>query len=378
MKKPILFFILLPLFSCNENRLSKEQQEAFTFSVEIDTVQIDFKDSFYFMEFRLGTSTVSPDKKILYNLNAFAPNLEVIDLDKLELIKVEPMDREGSKGIGPLALTPKIAVDGKLLLMGVKDIRVFDPTRTQMDIVKMGAENLSGDVLETSERFGYAGAFSGDGSHYYALYEEEAGMLQGEIKGLAIVNLVNKQVKKIPIPELNRISEFIIKGLEFDIEYGEKTFLGNFGDLIIASTTAFNEAFVYDVQQDALVHKQFHSLITADAKKGEFDRVFGTEGEWKALSRERSKEVDFGKFLYDDQNEKFWRFSYEMDRMIGDSIVHKTVLTIFDSDLNQLHEQQVSFDYSFYQSFFKDGTLYSYINLNDEMAFVRVKPTYIL
>ena len=91
---------------------------------------------------------------------------------------------------------------------------------------------------------------------------------------------------------------------------------------------------------------------------------------------EKVKEIHFLKFHYDDQNEKFWRFSTSLDRMIGDSATYDIVLTIFDKDLAQLHEEKVEFSEKGSLTFFKDGALYSYINLEDELGFVRIKPTY--
>lgn len=66
----------------------------------------------------------------------------------------------------------------------------------------------------------------------------------------------------------------------------------------------------------------------------------------------------------------------ELDRMIGDSATYTRILTIFDKDLNQLHEEKVDFTEMGSLTFFKDGTLYSYINLEDELGFVRIKPSY--
>ncbi|EAZ81742.2 DUF4221 domain-containing protein [Algoriphagus machipongonensis] len=374
-----ILFPIIALFilaSCDgEKEIIMKEDQPFTFSVEIDTVTIDFKDRFYFMEIYLATATVSPDKKFLYNLNISAPNLEIIDLDKLELIEIEPMEKEGPKGIGPVVFGISITQQNELVVEGWNEYRVFDSLRTEMKTIKIGPNHLKGDEMEEGERFEYYPVVSDDGSHLYAIYKEDAGMKLGETKGLALVDLVNSRIRKIPIPELNSLKQFIIQN-QYGFEKGESSYIAKSKNNLIVSTSAFNEAFVFDMINDTLIHKVFHSQLTSEAKKGNSTNESSSEEDRNATFKERSKEVKFGKFLYDEQNEKFWRFSYDQDRMIGDSIVLKTVLTIFDSDLNQLHEEKVGYDYSYYQSFFKDGMLYSYINLNDEMAFVRVKPHY--
>lgn len=372
-------FTIIALFilaSCDgEKEKIMGGAQPFNFSVEIDTVQIDFKDRFYFMEIYLATSNVSPDKKFLYNLNSFAPNLEIIDLDKQELIKIEPMAKEGPKGIGPVVFGVFVTQQNELVVEGWNEYRIFDSLRTEMKTIKIGPNYFKGDEMEEGERFEYHPIFSDDGSHLYAIYKEDAGKKVGETKGLALVDLVNSTILKIPIPELSSLKQFIIQN-QYGFEKGESSYIAKTKNNLIVSTSAYNEAFVFDMENDTLIHKVFHSQLTADAKKGNSTKESNRNEDREASFNEHSKEVQFGKFLYDEQNEKFWRFSYDKDRMIGDSVAMKTVLTIFDSDLNQLHEEMVEYDYSYYQSFFKEGILYSYINLNDEMAFIRVKPNY--
>ncbi|SIO06217.1 DUF4221 domain-containing protein [Algoriphagus halophilus] len=376
MRKQILVLLLIACASCEgENNVKTVNPQLFSFSVEIDTMQIDFKDRFYFMEIYLATSNLSPDKKFLYNLNSFTPNLEIIDLDKLELIKIEPMEKEGPKGIGPAVFGICITQQNELVIEGWNEYRVFDSLRTEMKTIKIGPNHLKGDEMEEGEIFEFHPVINDDGSHLYAIYKEGDGMKLGETKGLALVDLVDSTIRKIPIPELSSLKQFIIQN-QYGFEKGESSYIAKTKNNLIVSTSAYNEAFVFDMVNDTLIHKVFHSQLTADAKKGNPTKEPFSKEDREASFNKHSKEVQFGKFLYDEQNEKFWRFSYDKDRMIGDSVAMKTVLTIFDSDLNQLHEEKVEYDYSYYQSFFKDGMLYSYLNLNDEMAFIRVKPNY--
>jgi hypothetical protein len=64
-----------------------------------------------------------------------------------------------------------------------------------------------------------------------------------------------------------------------------------------------------------------------------------------------------------------------MDRMKGDTIVFKTVLTAFDSDFNQLHEELLPSDFTLPSTYFaRKGMIYTFLNIDDELAFVRLKP----
>lgn len=53
-------------------------------------------------------------------------------------------------------------------------------------------------------------------------------------------------------------------------------------------------------------------------------------------------------------------------------IESKGVLTIFDQDLNLIHEEMGEFGISF----IRNGNLYRFINIDDEMAFEVLTPKY--
>lgn len=145
---------------------------------------------------------------------------------------------------------------------------------------------------------------------------------------------------------------------------------------IYLTHTAKNEAYIYDLPLDSLYKKEFHSNLTADSKKGTYTKNTYSDEEMKEAWAEKNKEVNFNEMLFDETNGKIWRVSQEMDRMIADSLVTKKILTIFDEDLNQLHEQKIDFNVAQTLAFFKNGALYVFVNLEDELGFARIKPTY--
>jgi len=53
-------------------------------------------------------------------------------------------------------------------------------------------------------------------------------------------------------------------------------------------------------------------------------------------------------------------------------LVSKGVLSIFDENLNLIHEE--AGDYRAIK-FIRNGKIYRFINIDDEMAFVRLKPS---
>jgi hypothetical protein len=77
------------------------------------------------------------------------------------------------------------------------------------------------------------------------------------------------------------------------------------------------------------------------------------------------KSVEFDRFDHDKSNERLWRFSQDLDRMVGDSIKSKNVVTVFDT--SQMGEMIVPID-PFIKKSVKDGKLWSYVNSDDELG----------
>jgi hypothetical protein len=87
--------------------------------------------------------------------------------------------------------------------------------------------------------------------------------------------------------------------------------------------------------------------------------------------------VVFGRLVKDENSGRFYRYSREQD---DSENRYAYVLTIFDKNLDQIHEEKLSEEvtipgyYSAAQTFVHEGMLYTFLNIDDEMAFVRLKP----
>jgi hypothetical protein len=96
-----------------------------------------------------------------------------------------------------------------------------------------------------------------------------------------------------------------------------------------------------------------------------------TEEEFQVVSKDREKEVRYLGFLFDEKNQVYWRFSTESTG------TPKVVLTAFSKDFEQLGELLLDEKFVFPASLFvRDGMIYTYLNQDDEVYFVRLKPNF--
>lgn len=377
MKKLTPLFSLLVFFACGEKDENSSENLDFAFSYTIDTVQVDPGDHLVYITGYMTTATPSLDKKVLYNLNPKSPELEIIDLDAMAFQESIPLEKEGPEGIGNYISDLVVTDQGDFFFIGYESLVKSNPGLDQYKRFSFQADKLSGDKLEENEGIDFGAIPSKDGNYFFGTYSVQ--MFQGKIGGLAIVDLNEMSLKKIPIPELENLVDFNINQYQDGrpmMSTIERIWLNEVDGKFYLTNSTRNEAFIYDPKLDSLFKKEFQSSITDNAKKGLYTKETNSDEEMSKAMKEKNKEVNFNELIYDDTNEKFWRVSSDMDRMIADSVVTKNILTIFDKDLNQIHEEKIDFNITSMLSFFKEGTLYSYINLEDEMGFTLIKPSY--
>ncbi|WP_425636897.1 DUF4221 family protein [Algoriphagus yeomjeoni] len=361
MKKLTPLFLLSICLACGKPT-DQSNQEEFNFTYRIDTVMVDSGEEILFLQSDLSHSTLSEDQKKLYN---FSPKseLEIIDLDKLSLSKKIVTEIEGDLGTGwPYAI--QVDQKGNFIFYGFMEVRIF-PT----DLNSMMKYSLSEDALTGLKPHKLA-PFNPkitNGNLLYGIYET----LEQVPQGLAVISLENRNVKKFELNLAEKIHPFtfslFVQGRLSNKAY-EPIHLELANNQLIISTAYFNEAIIFDLASETVYTKTFHSELTQDQTAIPPKTSAETINEMETIRKETSKSVKFGPIYFDKNNEKFWRFSRELDREIGDSLIFRNVLTVFDKDLNQLAETEVSVD-PFSKKFFKDGKLYSYVNVEDELGF---------
>jgi hypothetical protein len=375
MKKltPLLFLPLI--FSCGEESTTEESQKA-RISYSIDTVIIDSNEDFLFLKHDLSTSGVSKDRRFFYNIDELGSRLEVIDLDSLILKEKIPLEREGPNGVGPEHISNFQVLDnGNFCFYNVHKITVFSPDLKKLTSHYFYPEVFENDTLpEGSEIPIMLGRMNGKGSRFASL---NSIFFENEILGIALVDLEKNELKLIPTDKLDYLKELIYTTVYENgskIHQTEGTVMDFFEDKLLISTTAKNEVLIYDPEKDSLESKSFKSKFTADIKKGNFK----AESNSDLASRMRELEVYYGRLVFDESNGVFWRYSRESKSSNPDSPDFEYVLTAFDKDLNQIHEEKLEVDWMHVPliKFVKDGMLYTYLNMEDELAFLRLKPTF--
>ncbi|MDR7132626.1 hypothetical protein J2X69_005000 [Algoriphagus sp. 4150] len=361
MKKLFPLFLLGICLSCGKPT-DEAQKKKIDFSYSIDTVMVDAGDELVYLQTALSHSSISNNQKKLFN---FSPKseLEVIDLDNLELLHKITTEKEGVLGTGwPYAIQFDQTED--LVFYGFNEVRIFNSDLNSMHRYSLTEEALSGLAPDMLSPFNPKIT---NGKILYSIYEN----LEQVPQGLAIVSLEDTSVKKIPLELAEQIEPYtyslFVQG-RLSNKGHEPIHLILVENQLIISTAYAHEAIALNLESETATKMTFHSELAQDKTAIPTRTSAETINEFEDLLREAEKSVRFGPFYFDKNQSRFYRFSRELDREIGDSLIFRNVLTVFDKELNQIVEAEILAD-PFSKKFFKDGKLWSYVNVEDELGF---------
>jgi len=379
MVKKLTIILLVAVFGCGtkESENSKSQMEI-TYS--IDTVMIDSKGYFLYLSESLGRSFLAKDGKTLYNLNQKLPQLEVIDLSLMELVDTIPMERKGPAGIGAFDFYDGIQVleNGEIFIFAWEEIVRLSADRKSVEKYRFSATNLTGYSLNQDEEIRYEGLISEDGTHFFTFYGNSAEF--SSRLGLAIINLEEMSLKKVDLPLFEELIQFEIQtetNIGYPYTYVEPIHFTQFSDQLLISSSPINEVYKVDISAGTYSHLPFSSLLTANRVEVTYPTIANSNAGTTEAVRDRWKQVSFYKMNWDQETQRFWRITNQTEIFEEKESIDKLALTFFDRELNQLGEVRLPEDWeSTGAPFISQGMYLQFMNINDELAFVRLKPNF--
>ncbi|WP_144606042.1 DUF4221 family protein [Algoriphagus algorifonticola] len=383
MRRLLFAGILFVTFSCNQKDSDKETARKLEITYSLDTVFVDAGDQFIHVNWSLTSSDLSKDEKYLYNFQTGAkePGLEIINLEKLQLERIIPFYLDGPNSIRHSYFNKVYAMeDGTIYLSDNYDLYHFDLEGTKLENLNYAEHDFEGEKLPEDLRVDLNEALSEDGKTLVALYADKK--LEKAPLGMVIFDLENKTFQYKPLEFISKMEKYRTSlYLPEYPDYPMGAILDSYllqvkNDTLILSTRSKNELKFYSWKTDSLNSKTYESQFTSQEAKINFPKRVESQEEYERLAKETKKYVKYGPLMFDKKNNLYWRLSSEMDKMVGDSLVYKTVLTAFNKEFDQVSEVLLPKDYKIaYKTFVRDGMLYSFLNVDDEVAFVRIKPS---
>lgn len=370
------FAFLFFLISCS-GKMSLEDSMDLELKVKMDTVYLDSKGENIFVFNGLSVSDLSEDKRVFYNFDFKTPSIEVLNLESLEFEERILLEKEGPDGVGEMVYHFNLLGDS-LFFAGSVDQKfgVFDMEgKKDKSFSAEGLDRLKGLPQ---------GMFSINQA--LALQSDPLAII-GEFRDWSIRDGTKKQMIGVWHVDEEHLEEFKIEDW-FDFgSYSPLVDMGgyeinlnaywfqfeplHFG--ILVSTNLSADLLSYNAESDKFeLVKIDHSLFQKEVKT-KLPQRFETRTAFDEASREIKKEINFSKPVWDADNEIFYRFAYKEKAGEGQSSKAEVYLTVMDSDFKVLHEialPQMIKSPNFH--FVKDGQIWMFENVEDEVSFVRI------
>jgi hypothetical protein len=376
MKHLLFVLSVLFLFSCGGENEEKSAEDFSNITFTLDTVMVDSGNDFINLKNGLWVSAISKDYKYLYNWNQESSELDKVNLDQLVLEEKIKFEKEGPNGVGNYISWISLMGNNEIVFANFQDMALLNFQGEKLKTYKLNGEKFEGDTLQAYESFTRQAIISDDGNTIYGIL----GNWTGKNFYLAKVDYQNKTLKKQELPGFEKLADYSVT-LKSDqmmmISAPDQSISEVEGKLII-SNSAFNTITIYEMGKDSLYQVNYETNLTKSGKTGKYVTEVESEKDFNNAMNEINQEINFRNPIWDSKNQRFYRFSYETlpKENIQDEEEKqksKVYLTILDKDFKVLGETFVK-ELTKYPSlhFVKDGKIWMYENVDDELGFVRM------
>ncbi|SNS12367.1 protein of unknown function [Belliella buryatensis] len=377
MKYFILPFAGLLLFSCGGNSDQSSAGNYADITISMDTVVVDSGDEILMA----GTSSNlkinnAGSKLFFWDVQSF--QLELIDLESLTLDEKKSFERDGPNGVGRYPYDIHLINDEQLAFNNfTQSIILAKMDGEVIRNLRLNEEWLKADLDEGESLTPLA--FSEDGQLMYCGINN---FFSKSNSNIVVVDLEQEQRQIITLEAFQKRENFRVTFSKSNGEYMEvyadvpKLEVIAYKDQLIFWCDAFNAIYRYDPQSAELTLHEINNSLFPNEKSGTYSNEPGTIEEMQEMTKKLKEEILFSKLFWDDSNNVFYRFaSFNLPTVGDEKVKSKVFISIIDENFEVIGEQEISemINRAPEALFVKDGLIYSYLNVDDELGFIRMK-----
>lgn len=367
--------IILCLVGCGGKDSNEMDGNYADIRISVDTVLIDSGNEILMAATNEYGHALHSDYSKLYNWDSKSSVLEIIDLDEMRLSEKINIEKEGPNGVGVSSSTIKFLGNDELAFIGWDDKIAISDLRGNVK------ERINLDAAWVKEGFEDKGVifhlgFDDDGKKVYATF-----MNYKKIESDIVELDIEKQNRKlISLPEFAqrdnfRVSWFNEDGMPLSMTF-PKLELVNWENQLLFNTRSSNKIYLYNPENDSLKLFQYTSSLTANEKTGTYKNDVSSHEEMQKVIWQVAEEVNFSNLFWDELNKVFYRFSYfTLPQVADEELKYRNFLTILNDQFELIGEKEIT-DFGFKMpnpQFVKDGKIYMFLNMDDELAYVRLE-----
>ncbi|MCE7055930.1 DUF4221 domain-containing protein [Algoriphagus sp. AGSA1] len=373
MRKLFAISFLAFLSACGgKEPVSSEKKNILqNLTYSVDTVVVDAGSGLIDLRYGILKSDISSDQKFLYRLQPSSAVFTVIDLDQLKLVSQQTLAKEGPNAVPNMPQTLKVLNEQEMFLHGFETTGVYSLEGEKLKDLRISMDGYQNTDRISKYSISYALTPSFENQKLYSLPINDSS----KVTSFAVSSLVDLKGKVISLPEFEPLSKFSLTYKEGNSYSG-----ANAGSIVlyvedgrtIIHSYATNSLYIYLPETDSLIYRSYQVELAPNSKKIPVTNDFTSLDDFRRVAKETSEDISYGKIFKDGKSNQYYRFGSIVKPKSSEEEETKNdvYLFAFDQDLNLIGEKSLSsLNSQPYDAFFKDGKLYSYVNVEDELGF---------
>ncbi len=374
--KNLFYLLLIPFFSCGNESSEKAASDNIleNLNFTMDTILVDSGEDIFFIPYGLGAKSLNQDKSILMFFESEPFRLVQVDLNNLKLIGKTPFQKEGPNGVGSYLTDFQLGPNSELFIQSYSSQGKFTTGGELTKNLKIVPEGIDSELANNFQKLFARAVFDFEKNRIYAQPSIES---LGKNK-LYIIDPLSKGVRIEPIPEMKAVEEFsgnlITKSGESTMSryFGVGNFINIENGQLLISAGSMSGIYRLNPKLDSLYfipikHQNFPNRMEVTVNNSPTD-----EAQFLEDRRKVNEQLNYMEPLWDETREMYMRLGKKtfLGKEKGDPSTFEVFLFAYDKDFNVLGETkieglaQVPANY-----FWKDGKLWSYVNVEDELGF---------
>ena len=369
--KKLLTLLLLAFFASCGDRESESTDSGNileNLSLSIDTVVIDVGEEI-FMPGAYSTFAISEDEDRVFTF--YEPNTEVheIDLNNNKLVARHKFEKDGPDMVPLYANHLQSLNENELFIANFYTSGIYKHSGKKVKGFPFATEEYSGFDPDFSATLGFSPYISPDKKA--VLFFPREGIDNTDI--LAVINGEKMSAKLVELPALELSKNYRVRVSDGSVGSGQSQRVSWAEGKFLIYSDATSDIYLFDHIRDSLRLITFPHQLVPNARSGDFPNEVESYEKFREVTNEISKLVTFSQLFFDKSRQIYlrfaqmnWGFDQETETVSGE-----IYLFSYDKEFNLTGEVEIEELESIpFQSFMKDGKLYSRWVVGENPAFI--------
>lgn len=376
MKKLLTISFLALLVACggkkSETAESGNILENLTYTV--DTVVVDAGEDFLNLGFGLGTFDLTADQSQLLFFENKPLNLVKVDLDQLKVLSKAEFESEGPNSVGQYLRDLKVGPSQEIFIKGFNAQGIFTNQGKLTEELRVFPEGIDPEYANDFMKLYGRAIYDFEMNRLFAQPSTEITKRDE----LLVIDPAANSFMAHPIPKMKSVGDLSILFTQKSDQGTSVSYFGpsaymevENGQLLISGGT-MSGLYRLKGKNDSIEFIDIHHSIAPDEWNISVTNESTDEGTFMEDRRKIAEQLNYMDFRWDDKRELFLRLGKRtfLGENRGDPSTYELYLFAYDKDFNVLGETKIEGLERIPSSYFwKDGKLWSYANVEDELGF---------